>query len=184
MFKSAKWQVEAEMLREIALACDLDEELKWGKPCFTLEGKNIVIIQRMKESCALMFFKGVLLRDAKKLLRAPGENSQSSRWIKFASVEEIARMEKTLKAYIREAIELEKAGAKVKLKTTAELGIPEELQNKLDKNPAFMTAFRALTPGRQRAYCIYISQAKQSATREARVEKCMPQILMGKGLND
>ena len=172
------------MLREIALACDLDEEMKWGKPCFTLEGKNIVIIQRLKESCALMFFKGVLLRDAKKLLQAPGENSQSSRWIKFASAEEIARMEKTVKAYIREAIELEKAGAKVKLKTTAELGIPEELQNELDKNPAFMTAFRALTPGRQRAYSIYISQAKQSATREARVEKCMPQILMGKGLND
>jgi uncharacterized protein YdeI (YjbR/CyaY-like superfamily) len=131
-----------------------------------------------------MFFKGVLLRDAKGLLKAPGENSRISRWIKFTSVQEIARLGNVLKAYICEAIEVEKAGLKVDLKKSRELALPEELKDKLDRNPALKTAFRALTPGRQRAYCIYFSEAKQSQTRESRIEKCVPRILSGKGLND
>jgi uncharacterized protein YdeI (YjbR/CyaY-like superfamily) len=181
---STEWQEETARLREIALACDLDEAMKWAKPCFMLDGKNIVLIQAMKESCALLFFKGSLLRDTRGLLRAPGENSQSSRWMKFTSVDEISRMENTVKAYIQEAIAIEKAGLKVKLKTSDQLKLPDEFQSKLDENPALKTAFRALTPGRQRAYSIFISAAKQSATRQTRVEKCTPQILMGRGLND
>jgi len=184
MFRTAKWFEETDLLREIALACGLEEETKWAKPCFTHNGKNIVLIQGFKESCALMFFNGVLLRDAKGLLKAPGPNSRVTRWIKFTSIEEIAKLEKTLKAYILESIELHKSGAKVTLKTSAELKMPEELKSKLEKNPALKKAFRALTPGRQRAYCFAISQAKQTATREARVEKFAPRILAGKGLND
>jgi uncharacterized protein YdeI (YjbR/CyaY-like superfamily) len=185
MIGTAKWYEETDLLREIALACGLNEAMKWGKPCFTLDnGKNIVLIQGFKESCALMFFEGVLLRDPAGLLTAPGPNSRVTRWIKFTSIQEIARLKKTLKSYIHESIELHRAGAKVNLKASAEFRLPEELAAKLDKNPALKKAFRALTPGRQRAYCFAISQAKQTATREARVEKFAPRILAGKGLND
>jgi uncharacterized protein YdeI (YjbR/CyaY-like superfamily) len=182
--KAEKWQEELEKLRMICLDCGLTEELKWGQPCYTFQERNIVIIGELKESCALSFFKGALLYDAEDILVAPGENTQSGRWIKFTSVQEIVRMEPILKAYIYEAIEVEKAGVKVNLKKTSDFKIPEELQNKLNAIPALKTAFNALTPGRQRAYLLYFSAPKQSKTREARVEKYIPQILMGKGLND
>jgi len=185
MYRTAKWYDETEMLREIALSCGLNEEMKWARPCFTLEnGKNIVLIQGFKDTCALMFFNGVLLRDSQGLLTAPGANSRVTRWIKFTSIEEIARLKKTLKAYILESMELHKAGAKVNLKASAEIKLPEELEARLNKDPKLKRAFRALTPGRQRGYCFFISQAKQSATREARVERFVPRILAGKGMND
>jgi uncharacterized protein YdeI (YjbR/CyaY-like superfamily) len=185
MFRSAKWYDETEMLREIALSCGLNEEMKWAKPCFTLDnGKNIVLIQGFKETCALMFFNGVLLPDPKGLLTAPGANSRVTRWIKFTSLEEIARLKRTLKAYIFESIEIHKKGAKVNLKASTEIELPKELEARLNKDPRLKKAFRALTPGRQRAYSIFISQAKQTVTREARVEKFVPRILAGKGMND
>ncbi|WP_066307073.1 YdeI family protein [Bacillus sp. FJAT-29814] len=179
-----KWQEEFKRLRTIALGCDLTEELKWRLPCYTAESKNIVVIQGFKEYCALMFFKGALLKDPKDILSRPGENSQAQRQIRFTDVQEIAGMEPIIKDYIYEAIEVEKAGLEVSLKTTAEYKIPNELQTKFDEIPALKTAFEALTPGRQRAYILYFSQPKQSKTRESRIEKYMQQILDGKGLND
>jgi uncharacterized protein YdeI (YjbR/CyaY-like superfamily) len=181
--KTKKWQGEFERLRRIILLCPLIEELKWGKPCYTFQGRNVVIIQGFKESCALLFAKGSLLKDPKRILEKPGENTQAARRIRFTSVREIVKMETTLKAYLREAIEVEKAGLEVDFKKNPE-PIPEELQNKLDEIPALKAAFAALTPGRQRGYILYFSAAKQSKTRESRVEKCMQPILKGKGLND
>jgi uncharacterized protein YdeI (YjbR/CyaY-like superfamily) len=182
--KAEKWQEEFEKLRMIVLDCGLTEELKWGKPCYTFEKKNIVLIHGFKEYCALLFVKGALLHDAKGILVTQTENTQAARQIRFTSVREIVEMEPILKAYIHEAIEVEKAGLKVNYKRTSEFVIPEEFQNKLDEIPALKTAFDALTPGRQRAYILYFSQAKQPKTRESRVEKYMQQILDGKGLND
>lgn len=182
--RAKKWQKEFEQLRRIALGCELSEELKWGHPCYTMQNKNIVLMHGFKEYCALLFFKGALLQDAKSILVRPGEHTQSSRQARFTNVREITKLESVLTAYIHEAIEVEKAGLKVKLRKTADLEMPEEFQTKLDESPALKTAFYALTPGRQRAYLFYFSQAKQSKTRESRVEKCRPQILKGKGLND
>jgi uncharacterized protein YdeI (YjbR/CyaY-like superfamily) len=181
--KAKKWQKEFEKLRMIILDCPLTEELKWGKPCYTFQQSNIVIIQGFKEFCALLFAKGALLKDRNRILEKPGESTQAARRIPFRNVREIVEMEPILKAYIHEAIAAEKAGLKVNFKTNPE-PVPEELQNKLDKIPALKTAFAGLTPGRQRGYILYFSAAKQSKTREARVEKCVPQILKGKGLND
>ena len=179
-----KWQQELEKLRTICLDCGLTEELKWGVPCYTFQKRNIVIIGELKDHCALSFFKGALLEDAEGLLIKPGENTQSGRWIKFSNVREVVEMEPILKAYIYEAIEVEKAGLKVNLKTTADFIIPEEFQNKLNEIPALKAAFEALTPGRQRGYILYFSAPEQTKTRESRVEKCMLQILSGKGLSD
>ena len=178
-----KWQEELEKLRMIILDCGLTEELKWGVPCYTFEGRNIVIIGGLKEYCVLSFFKGVLLADTDGIFVKPGENTQTVRLIPFTNVREIARMEPVLKAYIYEAIEVEEIGLPVKIKKNPE-PVPPELQKKFDKNPGFQTAFNALTPGRQRAYILYFSAAKQSQTRVSRIEKCMPQILKGKGLDD
>jgi uncharacterized protein YdeI (YjbR/CyaY-like superfamily) len=171
-------------LRTIILDCQLTEELKWGCPCYTFQEKNIVLIHGFKEYCALLFFKGALLKDAKGILIQQTENVQASRQIRFTNVREIVKIDRILKSYIYEAVELEKAGLKVNFKKNAELIFPEEFQKKLVKNPALKTAFNALTPGRQRAYNLYFSESKQSKTRESRVEKCMQQILNGKGLND
>jgi uncharacterized protein YdeI (YjbR/CyaY-like superfamily) len=182
--KAKKWQEEFEKLRMIVLDCGLAEELKWGCPCYTFEKSNIVLIHGFKEYCALLFFKGALLKDAKGILIQQTENVQAGRQIRFTNVREIVKMKTVLKAYINEAIEVEKAGLKVKFKETSEFKIPEEFQNKLDETPALKKAFAALTPGRQRGYIFYFSQPKQSKTRESRIEKCMPQILNGKGLND
>jgi uncharacterized protein YdeI (YjbR/CyaY-like superfamily) len=182
--KAQKWQEEFERLRMIVLDCGLTEEFKWGVPCYTFEKSNIVLIHGFEEYCALLFVKGALLKDAKGILITQTENTQASRQIRFTNVQEIVEMEPILKDYIHEAIEVEKAGLKVDFKKTTEFTIPEEFQNKLDAIPALKTAFEALTPGRQRAYILYFSQPKQSKTRESRVEKCMQQILNGKGLND
>ncbi|MGG9964666.1 YdeI/OmpD-associated family protein [Ferruginibacter sp. SUN106] len=182
--KASKWQEEIRQLRTIALDCGLTEELKWGCPCYTLNKTNIVLIHVFKEYCAYLFFKGALLHDPKSILIQQTENVQSARQTRFTNTKEIAKLKKTLTAYIYEAIEVEKAGLKVKLKKTADFIIPEEFQNKLNKQPTLKTAFNALTPGRQRAYIFYFSQPKQSKTRELRVEKCMQDILDGKGLND
>ncbi|MDB6139229.1 MAG: hypothetical protein JWO94_2301 [Verrucomicrobiaceae bacterium] len=181
--KARAWQNEMLRLRTIILSSGLTEELKWGKPCYTFQGSNIVILQGFKESCALLFAKGALLKDPVGMLEKPGENTQAARRIPFTSVQEITAKESLLKAFIDEAIEAEKAGLKVDFKRNPE-PIPEELQKKLDENPDFKTAFDALTPGRQRAYILYFSAAKQPKTREARIEKCMQPILNGKGLND
>jgi uncharacterized protein YdeI (YjbR/CyaY-like superfamily) len=181
--KAKKWQEEFEKLRMIILDCQLTEELKWGKPCYTFQKSNIIVIG-FKEYCALLFFKGALLNDANGILIKPGENTQAGRQIRFTNVQEIVEMETILKAYIYEAIEVEKAGLKLNFKKNTELIIPEEFQNKLNEIPALKTAFDALTPGRQRAYNLYFSTPKQSKTRESRVEKCMQQILNGKGLID
>src|SRR5216110_3730779 len=182
--KAKKWQKEMEKLRMIILDCGLTEELKWGCPCYTFEKRNIVLIHGFKEYCALLFFKGALLKDARGILIQQTENVQAARQIRFTNVREIVKMKPILKAYIYEAIEVEKAGLKVNFKKTSEFKIPEEFQTKLDENPALKTAFDALTPGRQRGYVLYFSAPKQSKTRESRVEKCMKQILNGKGLND
>lgn len=182
--KAKKWQEEFEKLRMIILECGLTEELKWGCPCYTFEKRNIVLIHGFKEYCALLFFKGALLNDAKGILIQQTKNVQAARQIRFTSVREIVKMKPILKAYIYEAIEVEKAGLKVNFRKTTEFIIPEEFQNKLDEIPALKIAFDALTPGRQRAYLFYFSQPKQSKTRESRVEKCMQQILNGRGLND
>jgi len=182
--KAKKWQEELEKLRMIILDCQLTEELKWGVPCYTFQKSNIVLIHVFKEYCALLFFKGVLLNDTNGILIEQTKNVQAGRQIRFTNVREIVEMETILKAYIYEAIEVEKAGLKVNFKKTPEYIIPEEFQNKLDEIPALKTAFDALTPGRQRAYILYFSAPKQSKTRESRVEKCMQQILNGKGLND
>jgi len=182
--KAEKWQEELERLRMICLDCGLTEELKWGQPCYMFHNSNVVIIGELKDHCALSFFKGALLYDAEGILIKPGEHTQSGRWVKFSNIREIVEMEPILKAYIYEAIEVEKAGLKVQLKTTDDYAIPEEFQNKLDAIPALKTAFFALTPGRQRGYLLHFSAPKQSKTRESRVEKYIPQILSGKGLND
>jgi uncharacterized protein YdeI (YjbR/CyaY-like superfamily) len=182
--KAERWQEELKKLRMIILDCQLTEELKWGKPCYTFQKSNIVIIVGFKEYCALLFCKGALLNDANGILIKPGENTQAARQIRFTNVREIVEMEPILKAYIYEAIEVEKAGLEVNFKKATEFVIPEEFQNKLAEIPALKSAFDALTPGRQRAYILYFSAPKQSKTRESRVEKCMPQILNGKGLND
>ena len=182
--KAKKWKKEFEKLRMIVLDCGLTEELKWGHPCYTFQKSNIVLIHGFKEYCALLFFKGALLKDANGILIQQTENVQAARQIRFTNVREIVKMKTILKAYIQEAIEVEKAGLKVDYKKTPEFNIPEEFQNKLDKIPALKTAFDALTPGRQRGYIFYFAQPKQSKTRESRVKKCMQQILKGKGLND
>ena len=182
--KAKKWQEELKKLRMIILDCQLTEELKWGVPCYTFQKSNIVLIHVFQEYCALLFFKGTLLQDAHGILIKQTENIQAGRQIRFTNVREIVKMETILKAYIYEAIEVEKAGLKVNFKKTAEFIIPEEFQNKLDEIPPLQTAFDALTPGRQRAYILYFSAPKQSKTRESRVEKCIQQILNGMGLND
>jgi uncharacterized protein YdeI (YjbR/CyaY-like superfamily) len=182
--KAKKWQKELEQLRTIVLDCGLTEELKWGCPCYALGKTNIVLIHVFKEYCALLFFKGALLNDASGILIQQTENVQAARQIRFTSVKEIVKMKTILKAYIYEAIEVEKAGLKVKLKKTSAFAVPEEFQNKLDKDTALKTAFKALTPGRQRAYLLYFAAAKQSKTRESRIEKYRTPILNGKGLND
>jgi len=182
--KAQKWQEELKKLRMIILDCQLTEELKWGVPCYTFQKSNIVLIHVFKEYCALLFFKGALLNDANGILIKQTKNTQAGRQIRFTNVREIVEMETILKAYIYEAIEVEKAGLKVNFKKNTELIVPEEFKNKLDEIPALKTAFDALTPGRQRAYILYFSAPKQSKTRESRVEKCMQQILNGKGLND
>lgn len=182
--KEKKWQHEIEKLRAICLGTGLNEQLKWGCPCYALEGKNIVLIHTFKEYCALLFFKGALINDAEGILIRQTENVQAARQIRFTDLREIIDREAVIKAYIFEAIEVEKAGLKVELKKTDEFNMPDEFQYKLDHIPALKTAFEALTPGRQRAYLLYFSQAKQPRTREARIEKYIPQILNGKGLND
>jgi uncharacterized protein YdeI (YjbR/CyaY-like superfamily) len=182
--KNKKWQNELQKLRTIILDCPLTEEIKWRVPVYTSEQRNIVFLGAFKEYCALSFVKGVLLKDPRRILRKPGENTQSSRLVRFTNVQQIDELEPVLKAYIRQAIEVEKAGLKVKLKKITEFKIPEELQGKLNELPALKAAFSALTPGRQRAYLLYFSGAKQSKTRASRVDKCMPRILAGKGLVD
>jgi uncharacterized protein YdeI (YjbR/CyaY-like superfamily) len=183
--KPTKWQEEYGKLRTIALDCGLTEELKWGNPCYTTEdGKNIVLIHGFKEYCAYLFFKGALLKDEHSILIQQTPNVQVPRQVRFTNVKEIVKLTPTLKAYIKEAIELEKSGVKATLKKASEYNIPEEFKNKLDENPALKKAFYALTPGRQRGYLFHFSQPKQSKTREARVEKYMQQIMMGKGIDD
>ena len=179
-----KWHEELEKLRTIILDCQLTEELKWGVPCYTFQKNNIVLIHVFKEYCAILFFKGALLKDARGILIQQTENTQAARQIRFTHVREIVELEPILKAYIYEAIEVEKAGLKVNFKKTPEFSIPEEFQNKLAEIPALKTAFGALTSGRQRAYILYFSAPKQSKTRESRVENCIQRILNGKGLND
>jgi uncharacterized protein YdeI (YjbR/CyaY-like superfamily) len=180
---TTQWKEESQRLRTILLDCPLTEELKWGEPCYTFQGKNIVLIGGFKEYCTLLFFKGALLSDPQGILVAPG-NTQAGRQIRFTSLDEIVAMETIVKTYIHEAIEVEKDGLKVQLKKHSEYTVPEELQKKLDEIPALKAAFGALTPGRQRAYMLHIAAPKQPKTRESRVEKCLPQILAGKGLND
>ena len=181
---TTKWRKEMETLRMIILNCQLTEELKWGKPCYTFQNSNVVIIQGFKEYCTIMFFKGALLKDINGILIKPGKSTQAGRQIRFTNAREITEMQNILIAYIHEAIEVEKAGLKVNFKKTSDFKIPEEFQNKLDIMPALKEAFEALTPGRQRAYIHYFSTAKQSKTREARIERYIQHILNGKGLND
>jgi len=182
--KAKKWQEEFEKLRMIVLDCGLTEELKWGCPCYSFEKSNIVLIHGFKDYCALLFMKGALLNDDHGILVQQTENVQSARQIRFTDIREIYDLEPIVKAYIHEAIEVEKAGLKVKFKKATEFAVAEEFQNKLDRLPALKKAFYALTPGRQRGYLLYFSSAKQSKTRAARVEKYMPQILEGRGLDD
>jgi uncharacterized protein YdeI (YjbR/CyaY-like superfamily) len=181
--KERRWQSEFEKLRQICLDTELTEELKWGQPCYTLNGKNVVLIQGFKEYCALLFFKGALLKDPQNILVKFG-NVQSARQVRFTTLREIAKRKTALRAYLHEAIEVEKAGLKVKWKKTADFAVPEEFQNRLDASAKLKKAFDALTPGRQRGYLLHFAAAKQSKTREARVAKCAPLILKGKGLND
>jgi len=181
--KDTQWQKEYEKLRKIILDCGLTEDLKWGCPCYTFENANIVLIHGFKEYCAFLFFKGALLNDPNGILIQQTKNVQSARQTRFTNVREIVKMEKILKAYVYEAIEVERAGLKVKLKKTSEFKTPEEFQKRLDKSTALKKAFDALTPGRQRAYILYFSAPKQSKTRESRVEKSIEQILNGVGLD-
>ena len=182
--KAKKWQEEIEHLRMIVLDCDLNEDLKWGVPCYLFEKNNIVLIHVFKEYFALLFFKGVLLNDANKILVQQTKNVQSARQIRFTNIKEIIKLENILKTYIQEAIEVEKAGLKVDLIKNTELIFPEEFQQKLDENPALKKAFNSLSPGGQRGYNLYFSAPKQSKTKQERVEKFTPKILSGKGLND
>ena len=182
--KAKTWQEEISKLRNIVLDCGLAEELKWGCPCYTLQGKNIVLIHTFKEYCALLFFKGALLQDTHHMLIQQTENVQAARQIRFTTAQEIVKAKAVLKTYIYQAIEVEKAGLKMSLKKTKEYTMPEEFQKQLNKNAALKTAFKALTPGRQRGYILYFSSAKQVKTRESRIEKYIPQILKGKGVDD
>ena len=178
-----KWQKEIRSLRAIALGCDLVEELKWGKPCFTYQKKNVAIIIPLKDACALSFFKGALLKDPKHILKKIGA-AQAGRWIKFTSPKEISALQATLKSYIHEAIKVEKSGKKVPLKKASEYVVPEELQVRLNATPKLKAAFEALTPGRRKSYIFHVSDAKQAKTRAARAEKCVPMILSGRGFNE
>ncbi|MBV8667269.1 MAG: YdeI/OmpD-associated family protein [Burkholderiaceae bacterium] len=182
--KLKAWREESMLLREIALDCGLDEDMKWGQPCYTLENKNVVLIHGFKEYCALLFFKGALMKDEKGLLIQQTENVQAGRQIRFSGVREIVKLKTVLKAYVRDAIAVEKAGLKVEHKKTTEFAVAAEFQMRMDELPALREAFEALTPGRQRGYLLYFSSAKQSRTREARVEKCVERILDGLGLDD
>jgi uncharacterized protein YdeI (YjbR/CyaY-like superfamily) len=182
--KATSWQAESKKLRSIILAFPLTEELKWGKPAYAFQGTNLLIIQGFKEYCALLFCKGALLKDRRRILIQQTENVQAARQLRFTSLKEIVELEPVLKTYIAETIAAEKAGLKVVYKKTSEFKMPEEFQNALDKNRSLKTAFQALTPGRQRGYLLFFSGAKQSKTREARIAKCTPQILKGKGLDD
>jgi len=182
--KAKKWQKELEQLRMIILDCGLTEELKWGVPCYIFQKSNIVLIHVFKEYCAVLFFKGSLLNDTNGILVQQTKNVQAARQVRFTNVREIVKMKAILKTYIYEAVEVEKAGLKVKLKKTSAFKMPEEFQKKLATSPSLKTAFYALTPGRQRGYLLHFSAPKQSKTRESRVEKCIQQILNGKGLND
>ena len=182
--KAKKWQKELQQLRVIALDCGVVEELKWGVPCYTFQEANIFLIHSFKEYCAFLFMKGALLNDAHSILVQQTENVQSARQIRFTDVHEIIKQEPVLKTYIYEAIEVEKAGLKMPMKKTAAFPVPEEFQHQLNQHPHLKAAFDALTPGRQRAYLLHFSAPKQSKTRTARVEKCKPQILDGKGLDD
>jgi uncharacterized protein YdeI (YjbR/CyaY-like superfamily) len=182
--KNKTWSNEIETMRAIVLDCGLNEELKWGCPCYTLGESNIVLIHVFKEYCAFLFFKGALLKDPKGILVQQTKNVQAARQIRFTNVKEIVKLRSALKTYILEAVKVEKAGLKVELKKTSEFEMPEEFQNKLNEAPSLKKAFYALTPGRQRGYLLYFSQAKQSQTRESRIKKYIPQILKGKGLND
>jgi len=182
--KAGTWQKEIEKLRSIALDCGLNEELKWGCPCYTFQKSNIVLIHVFKEYCAFLFFKGALLEDSQGILIQQTENVQAARQVRFTDIKEINSLEAALKTYIYEAIEVEKSGLKVALKKTKEYEIPEEFQTRLDKNLALKTAFESLTPGRQRGYLLHFSQPKQAKTRAARIEKNLPKILDGKGLED
>ncbi|MBL7817649.1 MAG: YdeI/OmpD-associated family protein [Saprospiraceae bacterium] len=179
--KVHKWHFELAKLRQIILDCGLHEEAKWGSPCYMYQNKNVLLLGAFKESCVISFIKGALLQDEHKILSLPGENSQATRWVKFSDVQEVVNLEDILKEYIFEAIEVEKAGLKVAYKKTSEYEIPEELSTKFDENPAFKSAFEALTPGRQRGYLLHFTQTKNSATRTSRIEKCMPKIFAGKG---
>jgi uncharacterized protein YdeI (YjbR/CyaY-like superfamily) len=178
------WKAEMEFLRNIANDCALDEDFKWGVPCYTFNNNNVFLIHSFKNYCAILFMKGALMSDAKNILIQQTENTQASRQIRFTSVQEIESLEADIKAYIYEAIEIEKAGLKVEFKQSKELVFVEELQNKLDVDAAFNAAFMALTPGRQRAYNMFFSDSKQPATRISRIEKSSSRILKGKGLND
>lgn len=182
--KAKKWKEEFEKLRAIVLDCGLTEDFKWMHPCYTFDNKNIVIIHGFKDYCALLFHKGALLQDPHGILIQQTENVQAARQIRFTHAQEIADMETILKDYVLAAIEIEKAGLEVELKKTTEYAIPEELQHKFNELAGLKSAFEALTPGRQRAYLLHFSQPKQSKTRVSRIEKCVPQILDGKGLND
>lgn len=182
--KAKKWQEEMVKLRMILLDCQLTEELKWGKPCYTFQNNNVVLIQGFKEYCAMLFHKGSLLNNTHGILIRQTENVQAARQIRFTGLQQIIELESIIKAYVFEAMEVEKAGLKVEFKKTTDFNIPEEFQNKLDEIPALKTSFDTLTPGRKRAYLLYFSQPKQSKTRETRIEKCIPKILNGKGLDD
>ncbi|RFM26437.1 YdeI/OmpD-associated family protein [Deminuibacter soli] len=182
--QNEKWQKELEHLRTLILDCGLTEEVKWGCPCYTFQDANIVLIHVFKEYCAMLFFKGALLNDPNGILIQQTENVQAARQVRFTHVKEIVKLERVLKTYVYEAIEVEKAGLKVPLKKTKEFAMPEEFQSRLAKKPALKKAFEALTPGRQRAYLLYFAAPKQTKTRESRIEKSIPQILEGKGLND
>jgi uncharacterized protein YdeI (YjbR/CyaY-like superfamily) len=182
--KSRQWQEELQKLRTILVGQQLTEEVKWRHPCYTFDGRNIAILGRFKESCNLTFVQGALLKDPKGILLKPGENTQAARVIRFTSVQQVSELTPLIKSYIDQAIKLEKAGLKVKLKKITEFHIPQELQEKLDQLPDFKSAFERLTPGRRRGYLLYVSSAKQPKTREARVAKYLQHILAGKGLDD
>ena len=179
-----KWQKETDKLRNIVLDCDLTEELKWGKPCFTYQKKNVAIVIPLKDACALSFFKGVLLKDPKHILQKIGEHTQAGRWIKFTSPKEISALQPILRNYIYEATQVEESGKKVPLKKASEYVVPEELQVRLNAAPELRVAFEALTPGRRKSYIFHVSGAKQAKTRAARAEKCVPMILSGRGFNE
>ncbi len=182
--RAKKWQEELGLLRSTVLDCGLAEDFKWGHPCYTIENKNVLVIQGFKEYCALMFFKGALLKDSRQVLIKTGENTQAGRQLRFTDISQIVKLEKTIKSYVKEAAAIEKAGLKVETKKISEYTIPDELKIQFDKNPKLKTSFESLTPGRQRMYLIFFSSAKQSQTREARVAKFIPKILKGKGMDD